>query len=103
MFAVIETGGKQYIVSEKLKAKIEKLPIKEGEAVVFDKVLLVADGETVRVGKPYVDGVAVEATLTKQGRGKKIRILRYHSKTRRRRRKGHKQPFSEVTIQSIKK
>ncbi len=103
MFAVIETGGKQYIVGENQKLKIEKLPAKVGESVVFNKVLLIADGGTVKIGKPYLEGVSVEADLRAQGRAKKIHILRYHSKTRRRRHKGHRQPFSEVEIKSIKK
>ncbi|KKU53161.1 MAG: 50S ribosomal protein L21 [Candidatus Ryanbacteria bacterium RIFCSPLOWO2_12_FULL_47_9c] len=103
MFAVIETGGKQYIVGENQKLKIEKLPLKAGEQVVFGKVLLLADGENIKIGKPYLEGISVEASLVAQGRGKKIRILRYHSKTRRRRRKGHRQPFSEVEIKSINK
>ena len=103
MFAVIETGGKQYLVSSGNALRIEKLPKQEGESIIFDKVLLVADGETVVVGKPYLPGVTVEAALTKQGRSRKIRILRYHSKTRRRRRKGHRQPFTQVAVVSIKK
>jgi large subunit ribosomal protein L21 len=103
MIAVIETGGKQYLVGAGQKFKIEKLPKSEGDTVVFDKVLLTIDGETVSVGKPYLKGVSVEANIARQGRARKIRILRYHSKTRRRRRQGHRQPFTEVAIKTIKK
>src|SRR3989344_5352503 len=103
MFAVIETGGKQYIVGENQKLKIEKLPLKAGEQVVFGKVLLLADGDNIKIGKPSLVGTSIEASLAPQGRGKKIRILRNHTKPRRRRRKGHRQPFSEVEIKSIKK
>ncbi len=103
MFAVIETGGKQYLVGDNQKLRIEKLPSKEGESVMFDKVLLIVDGESVKVGKPYLSGVSVEAEIALQGRAKKIKMMRYHSKTRRRRRKGHRQPFTEVAIKTVKK
>ncbi|MEK7576360.1 MAG: 50S ribosomal protein L21 [Patescibacteria group bacterium] len=103
MFAVIETGGKQYIVESGAKLKIEKLPVDEGGVVTFDKVLLIADDGKVTVGKPYIAGMTVEADVTRQGRARKIQMMRYHSKTRRRRRKGHRQPFTEVAIKTIKK
>lgn len=106
MFAVIETGGKQYLVSPKQKIKIEKIAPAEGEQFVFDRVLLIAekDGEEVKIGAPYLEGATAEARVIKQGRAKKIKMLRYKSKTGRRRRKGHRQPFTEVeilTIQSV--
>ena len=100
-FAVIETGGKQYKVSAGDKIKIEKIPAKEGEAVNFDKVLLKADGEKVEVGAPYLKGAKVEATVLRQGRAKKKIVFRYHSKTRYRKKKGHRQHFTEVKIESI--
>jgi large subunit ribosomal protein L21 len=103
MFAVIETGGKQYIVAKDQKLKIEKLPVEEGKKIVFDKILLVADGDSTLVGKPYVEKAKVEGTVLKQGRARKINILRYHNKTRQRKRKGHRQPFTEVQILSITK
>lgn len=104
MFAVIETGGKQYLVSPKQKIKIEKITPQEGEQFVFDRVLLIAqdDGEKVKIGTPYLEGVVVEALAIKQGRAKKIKMLRYKSKTGRRRRKGHRQSFTEVEILIIK-
>lgn len=101
-FAVIETGGKQYGVSAGKKLKVEKLEAKEGDSLVFDKVLLMADGENVGVGMPYVDGAKVEAKVLKQGRADKIIVFRYHSKTRYRKKKGHRQMFTEVEITGIK-
>ncbi len=102
MFAIIVTGGKQYLVTPKSKLKIEKLPVAEGQEVVFDKVLLVAqDDQTVKVGKPYLDSAKVTGKILKQGRGKKIRILKYKAKVRYRRRLGHRQHFTEVEIQKI--
>ncbi|MEX2033128.1 MAG: 50S ribosomal protein L21 [Candidatus Colwellbacteria bacterium] len=101
MFAVIETGGKQYRVSPGTKIKVEKLA-PEGEDFVFDKVLLVSDGKEVKVGKPYLEGSKVEAKVVKQGRARKIIVFRYHSKTRYRKKKGHRQPFTEVEVTKIK-
>ena len=100
MFAIIETGGKQYRVSPGTKIKVEKL-VSEGEGFVFDKVLLVSDGKEVKVGKPYLEGSKVEAKVVKQGRAKKIIVFRYHSKTRYRKKKGHRQPFTEVEVTKI--
>lgn len=104
MFAVIETGGKQYLISPDQKIRIEKIEADEGSEVIFDRVLLVAEdeGEQVRIGTPYLEGAVVAARVIKQGRAKKIDILRYKSKTGRRRRKGHRQPFTEVEILTIK-
>lgn len=101
MFAIIETGGKQYKVGEGQTLKIEKLPAIAGERVRFDKVLLVADGENVTLGYPYIKGASVEAELVRQGRAKKKIVFRYHSKTRYRKKKGHRQPFTEVRIDRI--
>ena len=103
MFAVIETGGKQYLVKEKDKLKVEKLHQDAGAVLMFDKVLLVEDETGALVGKPYLAGSSVEAIIVKEGRGKKISMLRYRSKTRRRRRKGHRQHFTEIEIKTIKK
>lgn len=101
MFAIIETGGKQYMVAPKSKVKIEKLGGEAGSEVVFDKILLVADKKDAKIGKPYVKGAKVTAKVVKQGRSKKISMIRYRRKTRTRRRKGHRQPFTEVEITSI--
>ncbi|MDP2695843.1 MAG: 50S ribosomal protein L21 [bacterium] len=102
MLAIIETGGKQYKVAAGQKLKIEKLPPGEGEPVVFDKVLLTADGDSVKVGAPYVGGSKVEGKVLKQGRGRKIIVFKYHSKTRYRKKKGHRQEYTEVEITKVK-
>lgn len=102
MFAVIETGGKQYRVAPGKKLKIEKLEAKAGENFTFDKVLLVADGESVRVGTPYVLDAKVESKILRQDKGDTIIVFRYHSKTRRRKKKGHRQFFTEVEITGVK-
>ena len=101
MFAVIETGSKQYIVSPKDKIKVEKVPVEEGKEVIFDKVLLVSDSKATKVGKPYVKGAKVLGKVLKQGRGKKIKWIKYKSKTRYRRHRGHRQHFTEVEIIKI--
>lgn len=100
-FAVIETGGKQYIVKEKDKLKVEKLAVEKDTVVKFDKVLLVAEGQKVQLGKPYVSGAAVEAKALDQGRADKIVVMKYKSKTRYRRKAGHRQPYTEVLITKI--
>lgn len=101
-FAVIETGGKQYRVAPGQKVKIEKLETKAGDELSFDKVLLVADGEDVKVGVPYVDGAKVAGKVLRQGRAKKVIVFKYHSKTRYRKKKGHRQQFTEVEITNVK-
>ena len=97
-FAVIETGGKQYKVSAGQKLKIEKIEAKEGDKFVFDKVLLVGDGENAEIGAPYVSGAKVEAKVLRQARDKKKIVFKYHSKTRYRKKKGHRQEFTELEI-----
>lgn len=101
-FAVIETGGKQYKISVGQKLKVEKLGANTGDSLSFDKVLLTADGEDVKVGQPYISGVKVEAKVLKQGRADKVIVFRYHSKTRYRKKKGHRQAFTELEITGIK-
>lgn len=101
MFAVIKTGGKQYIVSPGEKLKIEKLDASEGKNFVFDEVLLVDDGKKTEIGTPYVKDAKVEAKILSQGRAKKVIVFKYHSKTRYRKKKGHRQPYTEVMIEKI--
>lgn len=102
MFAIIETGGKQYRVTSGQKLKIEKLDAESGGNLVFDKVLLMADEENVQVGFPYLSGAKVEAKVFKQGREKKVIVFKYHSKTRYKKKKGHRQHYTEVEIAGIK-
>ena len=101
MYAVIETGGKQYKVSEGDVIYIEKLEAAEGDAVTFDKVLVLADGENVTVGAPAVEGATVTAKVEKQGKSKKIYVFKMKRKKNERKKKGHRQPFTKVTIESI--
>lgn len=101
MFAIIETGGKQYRVQSGDKIRIEKLPHEAGAEVTFERVLLVADGSKIKIGAPYVAGAQVEGVVRAQGRDDKKIVFRYHSKTRYRKMKGHRQPFTEVAITKI--
>ncbi|MGC8775934.1 MAG: 50S ribosomal protein L21 [Minisyncoccia bacterium] len=100
-FAVIETGGKQYKVQVGDKVKIEKLNVNENESFVFDKVLLKAENDKVLIGTPYLPEAKVEARVLKQGRDKKKIVFKYHSKTRYRKKKGHRQHYSLVEIVKI--
>jgi len=101
MFAVIKTGGKQYKVQAKDQLKIEKLEVKEGETLVFDQVLIKGAGEKVEIGTPLIGGAKVQAKVLKQGRGKKIEVVKYKSKPRYHKKYGHRQPFTQVEIISI--
>ena len=102
MYAIIETGGKQYKVSEGDVIYIEKLNVAEGDTVSFDKVLAVVDGEKSRFGAPYLDGASVEANVVKNGKSKKIIVFKYKAKKNYRRKSGHRQPYTKVQITSIK-
>jgi large subunit ribosomal protein L21 len=99
-FAVIKTGGKQYIVREGDVLTVEKLPVDTG-TFTFDHVLLLADGEQSTVGRPLVAGAAVTATILEEGKGTKKMVFRYKSKTRYKKKKGHRQPYTKVRIDSI--
>ena len=101
MFAVIETGGKQYLVKENQKIHIEKLPVSEGKSFLFPKVLLVFDDKATEVGTPLVPHATVEGEVLKQGRDRKVIVFKYHAKTRYRKKKGHRQHFTEVLIKKI--
>ena len=103
-FAIIKTGGKQYIVTPGMKLKIEKItPPKEGGLINFGEILAVGDNEEAKIefGKPFLNGRKVSAELVSEGKGKKVTITRFHSKTRYHKKKGHRQPFSEVLIKDI--
>jgi large subunit ribosomal protein L21 len=103
-FAIIETGGKQYLVSAGDMVKIEKIPgaFKTGDQVVFDKVLLVDDGkDSTTIGEPYIKGASVEAEVTKISRAKKVIVIKYKAKSNYFKKKGHRQPFFEVKITKL--
>ncbi|NCN53173.1 50S ribosomal protein L21 [Candidatus Wolfebacteria bacterium] len=101
-FAIVELGGKQYKVEAGSKLKVEKLDTKLGDKFVLDKVLLYADGEDVKIGTPYVEGVKIEGKVLEQGKDKTKIVFKYHSKTRYRKKKGHRQPYSGVEVVSMK-
>lgn len=101
-FAVIETGGKQYTVSEGDTIKIEKIKgdYSPGDEIIFDKVLLFDDGEDTEIGDPYLEK-EVAAELVERGRGKKVEVVRFKPKTRHHKKRGHRQPYMKVTITKV--
>ncbi len=101
MYAIIETGGKQYRAEEGKALRVEKLPETKGEAVVFDRVLLFNDGQELKVGKPYLDNCRVEGKVVTQGRARKIIVFKYKAKKNYKRKQGHRQSFTEVLIKKI--
>ena len=101
MYAVIETGGKQYRVQEGDTVFVEKINTEEGDKIDFSKVLLVAKEEDLVVGKPYVEGAKVEATVLEQGKAKKVLVFKYKSKKNYRKKQGHRQPYTKVKIEKI--
>ena len=101
MKAVIVTGGKQYTVSEGDVLFIEKLNVEAEEAVKFETVLAVLDGENTKIGAPVVEGAVVEAKAIKNGKGKKIHVLKYKAKKSEKKKIGHRQPYTKVEITKI--
>ena len=102
MYAVIESGGKQHRVSEGEVLRLEKLELEVGATVTFEKVLMVGEGAEVKIGQPYVDGSSVQAEVLNQGRGEKIRIVKFNRRKHHRKQMGHRQWFTEVKITGIK-
>ncbi|TDM04448.1 50S ribosomal protein L21 [Macrococcus carouselicus] len=100
MFAIIETGGKQLKVEQGQEIWVEKLNAEEGATFTFDKVLMVG-GEAVKVGSPVVEGATVTAKVEKHGRGKKITVFKYKAKKNYKRKQGHRQPYTKLTIEAI--
>ncbi|PSO44634.1 MAG: 50S ribosomal protein L21 [Parcubacteria group bacterium QH_9_35_7] len=103
MFAVIETGGKQYQVQEGDTIKVEKLEADTGEEIDIDQVLLVSDkeGEETEIGTPYLENETVTAEVTEQGRHDKVEVVKFKRKNRYKKKYGHKQPYTEIEISSI--
>jgi large subunit ribosomal protein L21 len=101
MYAVVNTGGKQYKVQAGDVLRVEKLPGDVGSPVTFDKVLMVADGEDVTIGQPVLEKASVKGTIVEQGRAKKIIVFKYKRRKRFRRKQGHRQAFTAVKIDSI--
>ena len=100
MYAIIETGGKQYTVEAGNKLRVEKLDAKEGDVVTFDKVVFVS-GDEPKVGTPYVEGAKVEAKVLAQAKAKKVIVYKYKSKKNERKKNGHRQPYTLVEISGI--
>ena len=101
MFAIIETGGKQYRVQKDSVIAIEKLTESPGQTVDIPRVLLIADGGNINAGKPYITGAVVRATILEQFRGQKIRVFKMKSKKRYRRLQGHRQYYTRIRIDDI--
>ncbi len=102
MYAVVETGGKQYKVTVGQTIEVERLSMAAGDSVILDKVLLVADGDTVSVGQPTIKGASVSATVLQHGLRKKAVIFHYRPKQRYRVKKGHRQSYTRLRIDEIK-
>ena len=101
MYAVIKTGGKQYRVAQGDTLKVEKLDAGEGDSVEFDQVLMVGEGEDVRIGTPYIDGSRVTATVKGHGRGDKVEIIKFRRRKHHMKRAGHRQDYTELEITGI--
>jgi large subunit ribosomal protein L21 len=101
MFAIFETGGKQYRAEKGATVKVEKLPEDANKKVVFNRVYLVSDGKTANVGMPYVDGASVTAKVKDHGREDKIRVVKFQAKKRVKKIQGHRQAFTEIEITDI--
>ncbi|WP_031434743.1 50S ribosomal protein L21 [Methylomarinum vadi] len=101
MYAVIQTGGKQYRVEEGATLKIEKLELGTGDSVEFDKVLMVQSDDAVKIGQPYVEGGKVTAEVVSQGRHKKVKIIKFRRRKHHMKQMGHRQYYTEVKITGI--
>ncbi len=101
MYAVIETGGKQYKVNEGDVIFVEKLDVNEGDTVKFDCVKAVSTADGLKIGAPNVEGAAVEAKVVANGKGKKIYVMKYKAKKNEKKKIGHRQPYTKVQITSI--
>lgn len=101
MYAIVATGGKQYRVKEGEKLRVEKLSAEAGETVELDKVLMVGEGDDVKIGAPYLEGAKVTATVAANGRGDKVKIVKFNRRKHYRKQMGHRQSFTEIEITGI--
>lgn len=101
MYAIVATGGKQYRVKEGEKLRVEKLSAEVGDTLELDKVLMVGEGEDVKVGAPYLEGAKVTATVAANGRGDKVKIVKFRRRKHHRKQMGHRQAFTEIEITGI--
>lgn len=102
MYAIMETGGKQYRVQEGDTIYVEKLDLDDGAEITIESILAIGDGAEVKVGTPFVAGATVTGKVLKTGKGKKIMVFKYKSKKNYRRRQGHRQPYTKIEIMAIK-
>ncbi|HAU31674.1 MAG: 50S ribosomal protein L21 [Desulfotomaculum sp. 46_296] len=101
MYAVIETGGRQYRVREKETLLVDKLPVEAGQEITIDKVLAVSDGENIKIGTPFVTGAKVTLKAVDHGRGRKVIVFKYKAKKNYRRKKGARRAFTQVFVEKI--
>ncbi len=101
MYAVIKTGGKQYKLAQGEVIRVEKLDAEEGSSVELDKVLMIADGESVNVGTPFIEGGKVTATVKSHGRAKKVEIMKFRRRKHHQKRTGHRQYYTEIEVTGI--
>jgi len=101
MYAVIQTGGKQYVVAPGEELKVEKMPGEVGETIAFDRVLLTSDGENVTLGKPYLENTRVLGRITRHGRNRKIVVFKYKRRKGYRKKLGHRQNYTLVRVENI--
>jgi large subunit ribosomal protein L21 len=101
MYAIVATGGKQYRVKEGEKLRVEKLSAEAGDTVELDKVLMVGEGDDVKIGAPYLEGAKVTATVSANGRGDKVKIVKFRRRKHYRREMGHRQSYTEIEITGI--
>jgi large subunit ribosomal protein L21 len=102
MYAVVSTGGKQYRVTEGDLCRVEKLDAEEGASVEIDKVLMIADGDKINIGTPFVDGGKVTATVKAHGRAKKVEIMKFKRRKHHQKKTGHRQHYTDIEITGIK-
>ena len=103
MYAVVETGGKQYKIAEGDVLQVERLEGEKGDEVYLDKVLALGEEDSVKVGEPYLEGIKVKAKIVEQGKKGKIIVYKYKAKKNYRRKKGHRQPFTRLVVKGIEK
>lgn len=101
MYAIVATGGKQYRVKEGEKLRVEKLSAEAGETVELDKVLMVGEGDDVKIGAPYLEGAKVTATVAANGRADKVKIIKFRRRKHHRKQMGHRQSYTEIEITGI--
>lgn len=101
MYAVIKTGGKQYRVSAGEKIKVEQIPAEEGTEITLDQILMVGEGETVKIGTPLIEGAKVTATVLSQGRHDKVQIFKMRRRKHYQKHQGHRQNYTELRIDAI--